>query len=191
MIEEHIIRKCRKQDRKAQQVLYEYFEARMFRICYRYLNHQQDTEDVLVGGFLKVFRSLKAFEYRGPGSLEAWIRRIMINEALMFLRKQKRLRFDGEEGLAEMASHHLTDGELVAEDIYNLVRQLPDGYRTVFNLFALEGYRHEEIAQKLGISTGTSKSQLSKARAVLKKWLSQNGIHHENEYRFIHKATGL
>lgn len=189
VIEEHIIRKCRKQDRKAQKVLYEHFEARMFRVCYRYLNHQQDTEDVLVTGFLKVFRGLKAFDYRGPGSLEAWIRRIMINEALMALRKQKRLRFDSDEGLAELASQHLTDGDLAAEDIYNLVRQLPDGYRTVFNLFALEGYRHEEIAQKLGISSGTSKSQLSKARALLKQWLRQNGIQHENEYRYIHKAA--
>ncbi|MCB9231483.1 MAG: sigma-70 family RNA polymerase sigma factor [Bacteroidia bacterium] len=189
-MEEHLIKKCRKQDRQAQKALYEHFEARMFRLCFRYLNQQQDTEDVLLAGFLKVFSALDTFDYRGPGSLEAWISRIMVNESLMALRRQKRLRFEeGGAPLPEQASQHRTDGPLNAEDIYNLIRALPDGYRTVFNLYAIEGYKHEEIADQLGISPGTSKSQLSKARALLQEWLSQNGIHHENEYRFIHKGT--
>ena len=143
----------------------------MFRLCKRYVANQQDAEELLMNGFLKFFRSLDKFEYQEQNSLEVYLKRIMVNECLMFLRKSKAIQIstDAVLELADESENPLA--KLAAEELYQLVLTLPAGYRTVFNMYAIEGYNHAEIAQQLNISEGTSKSQLSKARAFLQQKL--------------------
>ncbi len=152
----------------------------MFRLTFRYLRERQQAEDAMMNGFYKVFTHFSSFEYRGPGSLDKWITRIMVNESLMQLRGPK-IHWMNEEASAQQESADYPTHALDAEVLYAYIRQLPDGYRTVFNLHALEGYSHEEIALQLGISEGTSKSQLSKARTLLQKWIRNSN---ENEYEY-------
>ncbi len=167
-------------DSRAQQMLYEQFANRMFRVCFRYLKEEWQAEEALIKGFLKVFQHLSQFEYRGDTSLEAWIKRIMVNESLMFLRKKHPYHLITETQADTMESDLAPDSDLHAEEIYALILQLPTGYRTVFNLYVIEGYSHHEIASQLNISENTSKSQLSKAKAALRHLLTKHGITHEN-----------
>ncbi len=182
MKDDELIKRCQKGDRQAQKVLYEHFQAQMFRLCYRYVREQQEAEDILCKGFHKVFLAINAFEDRGENSLQKWITRIMVNEALMFLRKHK-LELVSDDAAQSIPAGTRTDSAIEAEDLYNMVRALPLGYRTVFNLFAIEGYSHLEIAAQLGITEGTSKSQLSKARAMLQEMIHSNEKHNAKEYR--------
>lgn len=179
MIEDKIIHLCKQQDRSAQKLLYERFDRKLFLLCYRYVGDRHHAEDLVIKGFFKVFKNIDRFENRGPGSLEKWMKRIAVNECLMFLRSQKRLKWASEREAEQVPGSTKADSGLVTEDIYDLIRTLPDGYRTVFNLFALEGYSHKEIATQLGISEGASKSQLSKARKMLKAHIQQEEIRHE------------
>ncbi|SDM08705.1 RNA polymerase sigma-70 factor, ECF subfamily [Catalinimonas alkaloidigena] len=178
MTDESLIAQCRNGNPKAQRKLYDRFATPMFRLCFRYLKSEVEAEDALLAGFEKVFRYLDRFEHRGPHSLENWVRRIMVNEALMALRRQTNfpelLESESEALLIAVPA----TSTLEAEELYNLVRQLPVGYRTVFNLYVLEGYSHAEIATLLGIQEGTSKSQLSKAKALLRQLLQKHGITH-------------
>ena len=180
--DDELIRRCRKGDRQAQRELYDRFQGMMFRLCHRYLREQQEAEDALCKGFLKVFQHLDSFQDRGDHSLQKWITRIMVNEALMLLRRQ-RLELVSDDLAQAIPAGTRTDSAIEAEDLYNMVRALPVGYRTVFNLFAIEGYSHQEIAAQLGITEGTSKSQLSKARAMLQEMLNSKGNHNAKEYR--------
>jgi RNA polymerase sigma factor (sigma-70 family) len=180
--DDELIRRCQKGDRPAQKALYDRFQAPMFRLCYRYVREQQEAEDILCKGFFKVFENIGHFEDRGENSLQKWITRIMVNEALMFLRKHRMELVSDDQALAIPAGTR-TDSAVEAEDLYNMVRALPLGYRTVFNLFAIEGFSHQEIAQQLGITEGTSKSQLSKARAMLQQMLNPNGKNNATEHR--------
>jgi RNA polymerase sigma-70 factor (ECF subfamily) len=148
----------------------------MYRICYRYVKDELHAEDILVNGFTKVFNHLGGFRYQSEGSLEAWIRRIMVNESLMFLRKHYQFGFVAESQADGLESGPSVEAALSAEEIYALILQLPTGYRTVFNLFVIEGYSHQEIAEQLSISENTSKSQLSKARTALRNLLHKHGI---------------
>ena len=157
MKEKELINACRKGDRKAQEVLYKRFAPKMFGVCKRYLRKYEDAEDVCIEGIAKVFQKLDM--YKGKGSFEGWVRRIMVNEALMFLRKKNNFNMTVEISNIEIKSQVSVVDELAAEDILNLLNKLPVGYRTVFNLYALEGYKHREIAELLGISINTSKSQ--------------------------------
>lgn len=182
LTEKKLIRLCRQGNRDAQRALYDRYQQHMFRTCYRYLQTQQDAEDALCKGFLKVFQHIDGFRLQQPGGLRKWMTRIMVNEALMLLRQRKFELVSDDEAL-QLPSRQTTDGDLEAEDIYALIRALPVGYRTVFNLFAIEGYSHKEIAEQLGISENTSKSQLRKARALLQKGLTETGDYHETEYR--------
>ena len=167
---------CRQGNRFAQNRLYEAFANRLFRVCMRYVRHQQEAEEVLMNGFLKFFRGLNTFEYRDDNSLEVWLKRIMVNEALMHLRRQKSLPIFVESNEAdEWISAETPRSDLDAEAIYAAILELPTGYRTVFNLYVVEGYTHEEIAKQLNINAGTSKSQLSKARAMLQQKLKNRG----------------
>jgi RNA polymerase sigma-70 factor (ECF subfamily) len=163
---DQIVTACIRQDRKAQRALYERFAPVMHTVCLRYVRDSSEAEDVLLKGFMKVFQNLKNF--RSEGSLEGWIRRILVNEALMYIRKNKNmyLEVDVEEasGAQSIRVDHLAEQELM-----DLIHELPVGYRTVFNLYAIEGYAHHEIAEKLNISEGTSKSQLSRARQILRQ----------------------
>ncbi len=147
--------------------------------CYRYLKNKEDAEDVLVEGFLKVFQNLGKFEYQNEQLFEAWIRKIMINESLMMIRKKNIVYHDHTE--AEEAETVQGDfSGLYAKDIYTMIAALPDGLRTIFNLYAIEGYSHQEIASLLEIKESTSRSQLMKARRALKDQLIKNDNSYED-----------
>jgi RNA polymerase sigma factor (sigma-70 family) len=174
---QHVVELCQQQNRFAQNRLYDAFFGKLYRLCLRYVRHESDAEEVLMNGFLKVFKLLPEFEYRDDNSLEVWLKRIVVNEALMHLRQQKALpqwaEVDEAEGVT--APFDAPDAAIGAEAIYEAILELPTGYRTVFNLFVVEGYSHEEIANQLEINIGTSKSQLSKARTLLQKLLTNRG----------------
>ena len=168
-----LLRDCRRQVRSAQRHLYERFAPQMLAVSQRYLRDDFEAEDALLRAFAKVFAHLDRFE--GTGSLEGWVRRIVVNEALMTLRRGKLMYAHVETVQAEAAPGlQPADSSLEADDLLAMVQRLPTGYRTVFNLYAVEGYHHQEIAQQLGISVGTSKSQLSRARLLLQSYLRQN-----------------
>ncbi len=150
----------------------------MFMHCYRYVKDKADAEEVLMDGFLQVFTQLGKMEYRDEVSFRAWVKRIFINAALMFLRKRQKLIYLEEEYGQQAESPFTAEEELAAEDVYRLITQLPTGYRTVFNLYAIEGYSHQEIASLLQISESTSRAQLSKARVQLKTLFHQTKLNH-------------
>jgi len=172
-ITETFVQGCKNGDARAQKQLFEALFAPMYRVCLRYLNHKEDAEDCLMKGFMKVFQNLVQFQYSGDGSVQAWIRRIMVNECLMALRRKSDLLFYPETEPHECSLPADILLKTDAEALYRMVMQLPPGYRTVFNLFAVEGYSHKEIAGLLGITESTSKSQFSKARVKLKQLLEQ------------------
>ena len=152
--------------RSAQHQLYNQFAPKMLGVCRQYLKDVQLAEDIMITGFMKVFTNLKNYQHNG--SFEGWIRRIMVNESISYLRVQKQTKFMEDENFAE-ESYNATDQQFAVNDIQFLIDALPDGYRMVFNLYAIEGYKHQEIGKMLGISEGTSKSQLSHARSLLQK----------------------
>ena len=169
--EDQLIRKCKKGDRKAQYSVYQKWCKMMLSVCRRYVKTTEDAEEVLSNGFVKVFNNINSFE--GKGSFEGWIRRIMVNEALNYIRYQKNLFVESGEDYLEH-SHDTVHDDGDTEELMLLIDRLPIGYRTVFNLYAIEGYGHKEIAEMLDISEGTSKSQLSKARKMLQDRISRN-----------------
>jgi len=168
--EENLIDKCRKQDGKAQKAIYDKYAPKMLGVCIRYVKDADQAEDLMIAGFVKVFNKIDQF--KSEGSFEGWIRRIMVNESLTFIRKNKGmyLEVDIEAADREPDYSSLSD-HLETEDLLKMINNLPTGYQTVFNLYAIEGYSHKEIAEKLEISENTSKSQLSRARALLQKQL--------------------
>ena len=172
-----LVEQCQRGNAFAQRRLYDQYVHRLHRVSLRYVKDETHAEDVLMTALLKIFRSLPGFTYRDDAGVEAWMRRIVVNEALLHLRTEKTTPlFQKEEPTSEViADAQLPDGELNVEQIYEFIRDLPPGYRTVFNLYAIEGYTHREIAAQLQISENTSKSQLSKARAMLQNWLINHG----------------
>lgn len=170
MREDEVIDGCRRSEHKAQKHLYELYSSRMLGLCYRYIEEQQEAEDVMIKGFTKVFE--KIGQFRGEGSLEGWIKRIMINESLGYLRRNKAMYVEVEMDKAgQQPDFGMLSGTMETDDLLKMVNALPMGYRTVFNLYAIEGYSHKEIAEMLKINENTSKSQLSRARAVLQRKL--------------------
>lgn len=175
--EQELIKGCVKGDRAAQKALYERYCRKMMVVCQRYAKSTQEAEDALQEGFLKVFASLKSF--RGDARLDTWITRIMINTALNAQRQKLYLL-----PMVDITEVHLPEDEEISLAAFNLseliamIQSLPDGCRLVFNLFAIEGYNHKEIAGMLGISEGTSKSQYSRAKSLLKVKLNV----HNNVY---------
>ncbi len=165
MHEKELIRRCKSGDREAQKELYDRFAPKMLGVCRRYVKDLDDAEDVLVQAMYKVLTKLD--KYSGNGSFEGWIRKISVNESLMFLRKRK-MDFVDELPIHEATGDWDILDKMQADDILSILNQLPDGYRTVFNLFVVEGYKHREIAEKLGVSINTSKSQLILAKKRLK-----------------------
>ena len=153
-----------KQDPKAQTRLYEKFSSKMLAVCTRYVGDKMEAEDVMIDGFMRVFDKIDQFTFQG--SFEGWIRKIMVNEALMYVRSKKMIIVDLEYAIEE-PNESLFSTDLEAADLMKIIEELPIGYRTVFNLYAIEGYNHQEIGEMLGISEGTSKSQLSRARVML------------------------
>lgn len=163
-----IWRRCSLSDRNAQSQLYQLYAEKMYSICLRYTNSIEEAQDILQNGFIKVFT--KSNLYEGKGSLEGWIKRIIINTAIEHFRRQK-LKFQTTDQINENQieeSSFSASSILEYKDLMHLVQNLPLGYRTVFNLYAIEGYNHKEISEMLQISEGNSKSQLSRARSWLK-----------------------
>jgi len=168
--ETELIEACRKDNRQAQHALFQKMAGKMLTVVKRYITNTSEAEDTLMEGFVKVFTKLD--QYQGDGSFEGWIRKIMVNEALMSIRKNKD-RYPVDIDVAfDLAHPDETLMQLGLQEIENLISSLPTGYRTIFNLYAIEGYTHAEIAQLLDISEGTSKSQLSRARALLQNQLT-------------------
>lgn len=137
--------------------------------CLRYVKHLPDAEELMLNGFYSFYKSIDRFVYGGKGSIGAWLKKIMVNECLMFLRKKKEISIIKEADGLEISDNDNLLERLNANDLFQLILTLPAGYRTVFNLFAVEGYGHKEIASMLNITEGTSKSQLNKARGILQK----------------------
>lgn len=169
-VDTELIDGCRKQDRHAQRFLFEHYSGRMLGLCCRYVKDRMDAEDVMVTAFTKVFERIRQF--KGEGSFEGWVRRIMVNESLTYLRKNKSMYLETDiEAADREPDYNKLDSELEAEDLRKLIADLPTGYRIVFNLYAVDGFSHQEIADQLGVSENTSKSQLSRARALLQRKL--------------------
>ena len=166
--EEELIAGCLSGNRQAQRQLYETYSRRFMAICIRYLKDQEQAEDVMIQSFMKIFEKLSQF--KGKGSFEGWMKRIVVTQALMTIRSNRNLALS--VSLEEAMGNLETTAELTqleAAELMELVQSLPLGYRTVFNLFAIEGYSHQEIGELLGITASTSKSQLNRARSVLKE----------------------
>ena len=158
------------QNRHAQQQIYEKYSPKMLGVCRQYIRDIHAAEDVMITAFMKVFSNLKHFENKG--SFEGWIRRIMINESISYIRAKKQLSFIEDMPYADSGFNNIESG-LSVDDIQSLIDNLPDGYRMIFNLYAIEGFKHREIAEILGISEGTSKSQLSHARKLLQEQITK------------------
>ena len=159
---------CRKGERKAQEHLYKTLASKMMGVCMRYAKDTYEAEDVLQMGFVKVFQKVQ--EFRGDGSFEGWIRRIMVNTAIESYRKNLRsLNVVDIDEIYDQPQTTFDMSGLEMKDLMKLVQQLSNGYRLVFNMYVIEGFSHKEIAEHLGISEGASKSQLSRARAILKE----------------------
>ena len=156
--------------RDYQELLYRYYSPKMFGICLRYANDYHSAEDILQEGFIKIFNNVDKF--RGDGSFEGWIKRIFINTAIEYYRKSN--NHNGHAELEKVNIRHIREKateNLATQDLLRLVQRLSPGYRTIFNLYVIEGYSHKEISKMLDISEGTSKSQLARARAILKKMI--------------------
>ncbi|MCB0505696.1 MAG: sigma-70 family RNA polymerase sigma factor [Cyclobacteriaceae bacterium] len=164
---ESLVEQCRKQDGRAQRMLYERLSPKMLGVCRRYIGDTLEAEGVLVNGFLKVFNKINQFS--GSGNFEGWVRRIMVNESLLYLRKNKSMYLEVDIDEAHTEPDYGRAAYLFEErELIEMIDKLPMGYRTVFNLYAIEGFSHKEISEQLGINENTSKSQLSRARALLK-----------------------
>jgi RNA polymerase sigma-70 factor (ECF subfamily) len=171
--EKEIVAGCIEGRHSAQQMLYDKYSRLLLGVCNRYTQNIEEAEDVLQEGFVKIFLNMK--EFKGEGSLVAWMRRIMINTAITHYHKMRKHRYhDDLEEISEtrLEEHSWEESEFTNEELYQLIHQMPDGYRVVFNLYAIEGYKHREIAEILGIDENTSKSQYSRAR----RWLQDRLI---------------
>ena len=176
LTEEELLEGCRKGKSSSQRKLYDRLAPKMLGVCLRYIKDREEAEHVMIGGIVKVFDKLDQF--KGEGSFEGWVRRIIVNDCLMYIRKNRNMSLESD--IEEVHDHpdlRVMESALDERDLLKLINELPIGYRTVFNLYAIEGYNHAEIAEQLGISENTSKSQLSRAR----KWLQTRLAEMEKE----------
>ncbi|NOZ48371.1 MAG: RNA polymerase sigma factor [Chlorobi bacterium] len=182
---ERIIQSCIRGEKYSQKVLYEAFYGKMFAICIRYTGNYSEAQDVLHDGFIKIFTRLKSF--KNEGSLEGWIRRIVVNNAIDYIKKRKKVFIDNIEVniLENIEDPNFEEAELQklnelkAQQIMDLIQQLSPAYRTVFNMYVIEEYSHKEIAEKLNISVGTSKSNLAKAKIRLREIFAKHKLKNE------------
>ena len=171
-----LVKEAKQGSTAAQKCLFDQFAEKMLLVCQRYVKSPEDAEELLLDGFYKFFTKIASFSYQGDAALYGWLKRIMINECLMFLRAKNVFTIVTEATAEEIPLQEEALDNLSAEEIFKLIVQLPVGYRTVFNLYAIEGMSHGEIAGMLSISEGTSRSQFSKAKVLLQKLLVQKDI---------------
>ncbi|MBL7736982.1 MAG: sigma-70 family RNA polymerase sigma factor [Chitinophagaceae bacterium] len=181
MDNQRLIKDCIRGISQAQRQLYEQFSESMLSVCYRYTKSVPDAEDVMQEGFIKVFRNIEQFKFQGE--LGGWIRRIMVNTALNYLKKNR--NYQSDLSFLDSGMHPVSDDNpeimLSAKDLADLIRQLPTGYQTIFNLYAVEGFTHVEIGKMLGINEGTSRSQYARARGLLISWLEKQTAERKTE----------
>ena len=176
LTEEDLIQGCRKGKASAQRRLYDRLAPKMLGVCVRYIKDREEAEHVMIGGIVKVFDKLDQF--KGDGSFEGWVRRIIVNDCLMYIRKNRNMSLQSDiDEVSNEPNLKVVEENLDVQDLLKLINELPVGYKTVFNLYAIEGYNHAEIAEQLGVSENTSKSQLSRAR----KWLQNRLVDLEKE----------
>lgn len=169
--EAELIEGCRQGNGQAQKRLYDRYGAKLFAVCCRYIKDRMQAEDVWITAFAKILGRID--QYTGEGSFEGWMRRVVVNEALTHLRRHRHVFLQLDMGHADSeVDVQKLDDSLAAEELLKMIDALPEGYRMVFNLYAIEGYSHKEIAEQLGINENTSKSQLSRARAALQQRLA-------------------
>jgi RNA polymerase sigma-70 factor (ECF subfamily) len=168
--EKEVIELAVDNNRHAQHQIYSKFAPKMLSVCRQYIKDVHLAEDIMITAFMKVFTNLKNFEHKG--SFEGWIRRIMINECISYIRVHKKVTFIEDEKYMEERYNNI-ESQFSVEDIQFLIDNLPDGYKMVFNLYCIEGFKHQEIAAMLGINEGTSKSQLSHARKLLQQQITE------------------
>lgn len=167
-----LLKEAKQGSAAAQKCLWDMWAKKMLLVCLRYLKNEQDAEEALLDGFYKFFKNLPAFTYNGDAALHGWLKKIMVNECLMQLRRKNAFSMVTETAAEDIPLPEEALNNLSAKEILALIMQLPVGYRTVFNLYVIEGMEHKEIATLLGIAEGTSKSQLSKAKILLQKNLA-------------------
>jgi len=172
--ENEIIQGLKNEDRKVQQWLYDKYAPILLGICRRYVKVLEDAEDVLIDTFFKIYTNIH--QYQGAGSFEGWMKRIAVNESLMLLRKKHNFRLTVEISNIDIATPSKALNNLQESDVLALLEKLPTGYRTIFNMYVVEGYKHREIAEELGISINTSKSQLILAKKRLRAMLSDQEL---------------
>ena len=173
-----LIRQCKDQNKVAQEQLYRNYSAKLFGVCLKYSNNKQQAEDNLQDGFLTIFAKIEQF--KNEGSFEGWMKRIMVNTALQKHREQKVYSIK-QESLLEQEDVEVESEEISLDFLLKCVQSLPDRYRQVFSMYALDGYSHREISEKLNISEGTSKSNLSRARIALKEKIE----HDQNNFNSV------
>lgn len=169
--EKQLIKRAIKRDRVAQQIIYDQHASKMLSVCRMYIKDLHFAEDAMLKGFSNVFKYLESFRF--DGSFEGWIRRIMVREALAFLKAKKQLDFTGQMDEIQSVTYDLSIENLEVTPLQELIDELPSGYKTVFIMYVVEGYKHHEIAAILDITEGTSKSQLSKAKDTIRKKLKE------------------
>src|ERR1700761_8092524 len=176
-----LVKDCLRGNAAAQKQLYEHFAGSMLGVCYRYTKSMTDAEDVLQEGFILVFKGLHQFNF--SGELGGWIRRIMVNAAINFLKKNSRYQTEllFTDSILHPVSSDDPEVSLSTKELAGLIRQLPPGYQAIFNLHAVEGYSHVEIGRIMGINEGTSRSQYARARALLISWIKKFSTVSKNE----------
>ncbi len=169
---EKLIKKCADNDRKAQEEVYRLYAGKLFALCLKYSRNKTEAEDNLQDGFITIFKKIKQFKHKG--SFEGWMKRIVINTALQTYREKNVLNLVHEEYVRDEVRVDVEEEEVSLDYLLGLIQGLPNQYRLVFNMYILDGYSHKEVSKKLGISEGTSKSNLSRARAILKKRIEED-----------------
>jgi RNA polymerase sigma factor (sigma-70 family) len=177
---EQLVEQCAKGDARAQKVLFEKYGPKLLAVCNRYMGDTDEAQDVFQDGFVKIFEKIGS--YKGDGSFEGWMRRIIVNTALDAIRRNQKLRLNVaiDTVYQQPSTEQNVLSDLAAKDLMKILQQLPLGYRTVFNLYAIEGYSHKEIAEQLEITVSTSKSQFSRAKGLLREILEKQNIAYES-----------
>lgn len=189
---EEIINLCKKNNSQAQEALYNTYAKVLLRICCRYIQDRDDAEDVLQDSFIKIFLNIDKF--KNEGSFEGWMKRITVNTSLHFLKEKQKVKFESADNLYiidDNENEEKIDDEVKAEYILECLHELPDGYRTIFNLFLIEGFSHKEIAEKLGIKESTSRSQYTKARRFLIELINEKEKQKKAQWKAISIMTTL
>jgi RNA polymerase sigma factor (sigma-70 family) len=170
---EKLLEQVKRKDRKSQQEFYQQFSVRLFRLVYRYVNNEQDAGSIVNMGFFKIFDHIREFIYQDEKSMLTWMKKIVINEALMFLRQRITYNELDESKAENIRAESLPEEHLTLEDYYQFIRKLPDDLRTVFNLYAIDGFSHKEIASQLNIKEASSRVYLTRARKMLQDYLTK------------------